>query len=78
MAINRNVMFPSRVGTFTGNGATPVVLAVPSIGAGSQVLCAFLAGPTLPAAAPVVTLDPTIGFSVVAAAGAIYQYEVIG
>lgn len=79
VAMNRGLIFGSRVGTFTGNGVSPVVVPVPSIGAQSQVLCALLAGPTLPASAPVITtIAPTVSFSVVAATGAVYQYEVIG
>ena len=79
MRINRGLIAPTRVGTVTGNGATPVDVSCPSIGAGSQVAFGLLAASALPAAAPTVSdIEPNLGFSVVAAAGAIYQYEVIG
>ena len=77
MSMNRGFpLDPARLGTFTGTGA-PINIAVPSIVAGSRVGVAFVAG-ALPGAVPVVVITPNVGFSVNAAAGAIYNYEVVG
>ena len=79
MRINRGLIAPTRVGTVVGEGATAVDVSCPSIGVGSQVVFGLLAAPALPAAAPTVSaIEPNLGFSVVAEAGAVYQYEVIG
>jgi hypothetical protein len=77
LSMNRgNPLDAARMGSFTGTGAV-VNVAVPSISANSQVRVAFVGG-ALPAAAPVIVVTANVGFSHNAAAGAIYQYEVVG
>jgi hypothetical protein len=65
---------PNRIGTFTGTGA-PLVVACVSISASSSVQCSFQGG-ALPAAAPVVTLQAGVSFTVTADLGSIFQYVV--
>jgi hypothetical protein len=67
---------PARIGSFTGTGA-PLVVACTSTSAGSSVQCSFQGG-ALPAAAPVVTLQAGVSFTVTADAGSIYSYVVFG
>jgi hypothetical protein len=67
---------PNRIGTFTGTGA-PLVVACVSISAGSSVQCSFQGG-ALPAAAPVITLQAGVSFTVTADLGSIFQYVVFG
>lgn len=77
MSLNRGLpLDAARLGSFTGTGA-PVAVAVPSITAGSSVLCSFVGG-VLPAAAPVIVVTANTGFSHNATVGSIYQFEVVG
>lgn len=66
----------NRIGTFTGTGA-PLIVACVSVTATSSVQCSFQGG-ALPAAAPVVTVQSGVSFTVTADVGSIFQYVVFG
>lgn len=68
-------------GTFTCNGATPVVVANTNITANSQVLITLkTVGGTVGATPAVKTITPTTGFTVAGTAldTSVYNYAIIG
>jgi len=73
--------FQTNAETFTLNGATPVVVAAPSVTANSQILITLKTpGGTVGAQPALVTITPSTGFHVAGTAldTSVYNYTIIG
>jgi hypothetical protein len=73
--------FQTNAGTFTLNGATPVVVAAPSVTANSQILITLKTPEGTVGAQPaLVTITPGTGFHVAGTAldTSVYNYTIIG